>query len=570
MRLGRGTDSHFIGLCLLVVAVAPLYLFNLGAPVLWQDEGTTALLARQVLRHGLPFQGEGAESASQNGLETRAAWGLDVHAPWLQAYIAAAALALAPQRGTAASAADVAAITARVRLPFALFGLLAGFAVFFFVRDALAGEEPLRGNWPSTVGLGAAALLLGSTAFVLHARQARHYSPAALAIVLLLHAYLLQRRPSRWRGVYLAASSLFLLSTNDVAWLAALSAIVAHAFAVERHRIGPSVVLGALLPSMAVAVLWYLLTSTTDRYAFLDLSGFPFRLGAYALEANAHLFPLIVPFFVGVALVARADGRRRLVTLARGFRFAEALSAVRAAGYTTSLVFLISAVVAAVALLHSMSRETYLRFLIPVAPLLAAGTALLLLQPVRDNRRRLAWVVPLLLIMALSDVAGWLSDAPLRALPVGRPARRHGYWLRPNTAADLMARIQNPAQGPVAAVAELLLRRARDDDLLVAVYGDQPLRLLLPIDTYGGGGTLPPPGEALDWIWSRDGRRGGTAQYIDQNVDVSVCRTHTLTAPDRLWEYRPDPDEYWPMEQTDDPPVVVWECRGQNDTTRAR
>ena len=49
---------------LLTLLSAPLFLAGLGNTYLWQDEAQTALLARSVLKYGVPMVGQGAESLS--------------------------------------------------------------------------------------------------------------------------------------------------------------------------------------------------------------------------------------------------------------------------------------------------------------------------------------------------------------------------------------------------------------------------------------------------------------------------------------------------------------------------
>jgi len=68
---------------LLTLLTAPLFLYGLGSTYLWQDEAQTALLARSVLRHGVPMVGEGPESLSAHAGEDAGPGGVYLQIAWL-------------------------------------------------------------------------------------------------------------------------------------------------------------------------------------------------------------------------------------------------------------------------------------------------------------------------------------------------------------------------------------------------------------------------------------------------------------------------------------------------------
>src|SRR3990172_11633055 len=109
---------------LLTLLTAPLFLYGLGSTYLWQDEAQTALLARSVLRHGVPMVGEGPESLSARAGEDAGPGGVYLQIAWLQAYVAAAGFALFGESAWAA------------RAPFALAGWLSVPLVAWTMRRA--------------------------------------------------------------------------------------------------------------------------------------------------------------------------------------------------------------------------------------------------------------------------------------------------------------------------------------------------------------------------------------------------------------------------------------------------
>ena len=116
---------------LITLLSAPLFLFGLGNTYLWQDEAQTALLARSVLKHGVPMVGQGAESLSAVMGTDAGVGGIYFQVSWLQAYLTAASFSLFGESSWAA------------RIPFALAGWLCVPLVAWAMRQAgAAARQP--------------------------------------------------------------------------------------------------------------------------------------------------------------------------------------------------------------------------------------------------------------------------------------------------------------------------------------------------------------------------------------------------------------------------------------------
>jgi len=526
-------------IALLTLLLSPLYLRGLGEPLLWQDEGTTAILARHIASSGLPTVGYGADSASQDFDGMRGWWDLNVDSPWLQDYLAVSAWWAWAEPPDSLQGAQQ--LTRLLRLPFAIIALLLPLATYALMRVGPAVADSKRSI---RVALVAAALTATSPMLVLHARQVRYYAPAALLTVLLLVAYLRLRGappPQRCRACFaFAAASGLLVTANDVVWIAVTASLVAH-WALFGHRdLSPRRAIAALAFPVSIAAGWFLLVATADKYGRVEPTGVLDNALAYAVEMNAHVLPIAL-LAIGAFL-----HRARLAELVR----ASASTRRQSLDFPVLLGLTIAAVVG----IHLFIDLVFLRYLVAIVPLCAAVVAMLLVPPAGQRSIGGAgWIV--LLALTLTDVAGWLSDAPLRYGLSQRSARRHQHWAIPHTLWGLSARLRNVGAGPVSGVLEALYEEGDASHSMVATYGDQPLSVLSGVKVYGGfSGQYPPSGVAPEWIWLRastsaemEGKRGAAAAWIAANVDLTGYDCRLIDVPDRQWEWRPDPDVFWTL-----------------------
>src|SRR5438445_10718984 len=114
----------------LLILAAALILPNLEDHYLWDDEAETALLAKNILRFGVPVAWDGASLISQECGSDYDANYLWLQTPWLPIYLTAASLSVF---GASAFAA---------RLPFALLGLLAVPSMYLPPRRLFAPAPP--------------------------------------------------------------------------------------------------------------------------------------------------------------------------------------------------------------------------------------------------------------------------------------------------------------------------------------------------------------------------------------------------------------------------------------------
>jgi len=165
-----------VTLSLMLIVFGTLQLKHLSHPLLWQDEGETAMFGRRVLEFGYPKVSDGRNIVYGMGLPLEVAVDEEndayIGSLWGQYYFAALGVALSD------AVEDSGWQTALVRLPFVLAGLIGLLLVLLSVQPLLAPGR--SGLWPAAIAY--LVLLSVSTSLILHLREARYYP----LVVLLL------------------------------------------------------------------------------------------------------------------------------------------------------------------------------------------------------------------------------------------------------------------------------------------------------------------------------------------------------------------------------------------------
>jgi hypothetical protein len=216
---------------------AVLLVATLGNQYLWEDEAQTALLARSILAHGIPYGTDGVHSFSQEQGAELGPGGVWRWHTWLSFYAVALSFALLGESAFAA------------RLPFALCGAACVAATGLLARELFRDR----------IAAGAAAGLLAlSVPFLILARQARWYALAALLAALGLTAY--QRLAPGRRGPALAllAAALLLFHTHFLYSAILLPTLLLHATLVERGKLRAVLLVSAATGALAAPWLAWL------------------------------------------------------------------------------------------------------------------------------------------------------------------------------------------------------------------------------------------------------------------------------------------------------------------------
>jgi hypothetical protein len=185
---GSETDLWLRALLAVILAAFAFSLFkNIGSPLMWNDEGETAMFAERILRSGYPRVDDGKNVINYSELPDKT---VAVHGPtgayvwtvWGHFYFAV--LGALPARWVG----DVHAKTALLRIPFAVAGLV---GLILMLKSVLG----LAGTARRRLGLAAAFFFfeLLSVSIILHLREVRYYSLVVLLVGGLLSSYVSHR-----------------------------------------------------------------------------------------------------------------------------------------------------------------------------------------------------------------------------------------------------------------------------------------------------------------------------------------------------------------------------------------
>jgi len=305
----------WVGLALSLGLFAVALLGRLSYPLLWQDEGETAVFARRVLEYGYPKVHGARNVVYQFGFDV--AHGVEersdayIGTTWGHFYFAAPAVALADRTD------DLRAKTALMRLPFALAGA-AGVLV------VLAGLLPAVRSRGARLALASAHLLLATVcvALLLHLREVRYYALVTLlsSSIFAVHAWHFAYRRIGFRAWALSTALLLFLvyHTFYVGFFVLWAALVVDRLLASREQPEGSragVLIRELAPlvatALAVAPFVLFFEQIQTARAFADR----FQLGPadYARNALAILrymarYELLVPA-MGLAAVGLALAR---------------------------------------------------------------------------------------------------------------------------------------------------------------------------------------------------------------------------------------------------------------------
>ncbi len=250
-----------------------LVFCNLDGRLFWGDEAETAVLAKNVLKFGIPKVDDGVNLVTFNGGQLDAsAGGIWTWSPWLQEYI------------TAGSFAIFGPTTWAGRAPFALIGWL---------DVVLLGVVAWKIHRSHRVALASMILMGTSEIFLLHTRQCRYYWISVLGEILFvcgIHQLFTQKR----RGIWIAAAALILqFYSNYIIAAANIPALIVLAWmlrtrgkrAVLDVAVIPGVLLAAALPWLVYAHPWVQAHAVGGENIFT-------KAWYYLREFNFHFLPL--------------------------------------------------------------------------------------------------------------------------------------------------------------------------------------------------------------------------------------------------------------------------------------
>lgn len=218
-------SRHALACALAIASLGVMLFARLGHPLLWQDEGETAMYASRILEFGYPKVHDGRNVVYEFGANVAVGVKESVDAyigkTWGDFYFAV------PGVWWAEGVDDVYARTWRLRLPFAAAGALGLGVLLWGVLPWVPGSRRLA------FAAAYAGLCATSISLLLHLRELRYYALLVLVVgaMLALHARWVHGRAGRpWAyGTLQTLLSVALFQVFYVGWFATTALLVADA-----------------------------------------------------------------------------------------------------------------------------------------------------------------------------------------------------------------------------------------------------------------------------------------------------------------------------------------------------
>jgi Dolichyl-phosphate-mannose-protein mannosyltransferase len=452
------------GLYLALVALAFLLAFcNLDGRPFWGDEAETALLARNVLKFGIPKVDDGVNHLSLHGDRFDARDGVWTWSPWLQDYVAAASFAIFGQTTWAG------------RAPFAFVGWLSVPVLGFIAWQIYRKHR---------VALAAMLLLGTSEVFLLHIRQCRYYSITVLAEIVLVYGIyqiLARNRRGAW---FILAGLLVLFYCNYTCAVANVPILIVLALRLFRkNREALPLLLTCLGVWLVLAAPWLLFSETWRQGSAEGHDTWTHLLRFYAWQFHFHFFPwcfLLLP--IGGWIARRLSRQDLSKSVPEQSRFnVSTLQRFNEPNIFEKYLLLLMLLYVPVLLIMPLAFSRYLLPLLPIACLLVAAWLF----------RYIKWTAVacvVLLVQSLTNVLAVATDPFGKQYPIRSPF------------ADILFSSLLPYEDRLTDLLKFFGDQARPGDTLVSWDPEFPLAFYTHLKIIDARLTADPFRPLPDWV----------------------------------------------------------------------
>lgn len=487
------TAGHRLGLVGVLGLGAGLLLWNLGGPLLWQDEAQSALISRTVLQTGLPRGTDGLNFFSQEYGAEYAENHLWRWHTWLPFYIVAGSYELLGDNTFAA------------RFPGALLGWISIWLTY------QAGVELWRDRRTALCGAGVLTICVG---FLLLSRQCRYYSASICFTLMSVIGYWRLMRSERG-GYWLLISGMTLLFQTHYVYTGICgAAFMAHCGLFHRERWKPLAIAAAWVVVLALPwVIWFLQMKYGSRYGGRTFD--PEKTGTDLVSFGRMLALELIPWMLWPIPILLSRFRRQYAI-------------PESSPSRTQASALLGILIAAhLLLLAPIIPMAFFRYIAPIIPL----TALLAGRWIADASR------------IHKALAGWMGAVLVLSWPC----------------ADFIKEQLHPVQAPGMAILEYLKVHSQPDQIIIASYGDLPLKYYLPNRIMGGltgedVSHIEPP----EWIVTRNYRHKPIDLKLDEWIRTGQYERIEIPIPDTPIEHREEPGIRLYATAWNEKPVVIY------------
>ena len=518
-----GIAVMYLGLAALVFLLA---FCNLDSRPFWGDEAETALLAKNVLKFGVPKVDDGVNHISLYGDKFDTRDGLWTWSPWLQDYT------------TAASFAVFGETTWAGRAPFAFIGWIAVIALAFVAWRIYQSHR---------VALGAMLLLGTSEVFLLHIRQCRYYSIIVLAEIAFIYGIyqiLARNKIGAW---FILAALLVQFYCNYACAIANIPILLILAWRLFRQDRGALVL---LLSSFGIWLLltvpWLLFTKIWRQGSVLGHDPWTHLLRFYAWQFHFHFFPwcfLLLP--VGGWLVRRFSADRINVAQTSKSADLSGSGSRERASFEHYLLLLIILYVPGL-LLMPLAFSRYLLPILPVACLLVAAWLF----------RYVKWTAMAILVLmaqCLTNVLAVATDPFAKQYPLRSPF------------ADVLFSSLLPYENRATDLLKFFGQNAQPGDILLSWDTEFPLEFYTHLKIVDGRLNSDPFHPLPNWILPESATgvlsdRHELPDALKTRYEKIIVAVHNSMREDTV----PEPEAYALQPTASMSPFVIYKLKNEN------
>lgn len=442
-----GIAAVYLGLAMMVFFLA---FCNLDGRLFWGDEAETAVLAKNILKFGIPRVDDGVNHISVNGYRYDERNGIWTWSPWLPQYLTAASLAVFGPDTWAG------------RAPFAFIGWLS------VVVLGVVAWKIYRSH---RVALACMLLLGTSEVFLLHIRQCRYYSIIVLGEILVVYGMyqaLAKNKAGPW---FILTGLLLQFYCTYISALANVPVLLVLLFNLFRQKNSARYPLIIALGTWVMLSLpWLLYTEAWRQESAETHATFLYFVQFYSSQFHFHFLPWCVVLLPAGGWLFHRFSRDPSITRQLPYDLS------RFEKYLVLLMLLYLPVLGIVPLVYSR----YLLPLLPVAILLAAVWLF----------RYIRWTGVAVMVLILQCTTNIFAVA---SAPFG-----HHPWRSP--LADFVRSSMQPYDDRFSDVLKFLKPQIQPGDVLVSWDPELPLVFYTPVKLADARLTGPPSNRLPDWI----------------------------------------------------------------------